>query len=62
MAAGELVTVPLITAILARWVLRAVAASAIGAVDLLASALEAFPAVLLVVVVWLTVSPPGSSR
>jgi len=55
-AASQIVTTPLITAMLARFVLLEQRGERISATDLLAGALEAFPAVLLVVLVWLTVS------
>jgi hypothetical protein len=58
-AASELVTAPLITAVLARWVALDVRGGRMAATELLASGLEAFPAVLLVVVVWLVVSAVG---
>lgn len=57
--ASELVTVPLITSILARWVVLVRAREAIVASELVAGALEVFPAVLLVIVVWLVVSLAG---
>ncbi len=58
-AASELVTAPLITSMLARWVLLEGRGEHAGAADLLAGALDAFPAVLLVVLVWLVVSIVG---
>jgi hypothetical protein len=58
-AASELVTAPLVTAVLARWVALESRGERTAATDLLASGLEAFPAVLLVVVVWLVVSAAG---
>ena len=58
-AASELVTVPLITSILARWVVLKRQNAAIVASDLVAGALEVFPAVLLVFVAWLVVSALG---
>jgi hypothetical protein len=58
-AASELVTAPLITSMLARWVLLETRGQRLSATELLAGALEAFPAVLLVVVVWLVVSAGG---
>ena len=51
-AAALLVTVPLINSILARWVLLEVRGERIGSAEVLASAFETFPRVLLVVVVW----------
>jgi len=51
-AATLLVTVPLINSILARWVLLEVRGERIGSAEVLASAFEKFPSVLLVVVVW----------
>lgn len=58
-AASELVTVPLITSMLARWVAGRVRGERVAATDLVAGGLEAFPAVLLVVFVWLLVSGVG---
>ena len=58
-AASELVTAPLITSMLARWVLVQTRGERQSATDLVAGALEAFPAVLLVVIVWLAVSAGG---
>jgi hypothetical protein len=58
-AASELVTAPLVTSVLARWVALGAHGERAVATDLLASGLEAFPAVLLVVVVWLVVSAAG---
>jgi hypothetical protein len=55
-AASQLVTAPLITAILARLVMLRVRGEAVNATDLVADALEVFPAVLLVIVAWLAVS------
>jgi hypothetical protein len=57
--ASELVTAPLITAVLARWVALGGGEGRMAATELLASGLEAFPAVLLVVVIWLVVSAAG---
>ena len=57
--ASELVTAPLITAILARWVFLTRQGERVSATDLVASALEAFPAVLLVIVAWLAASVVG---
>ena len=51
-AAALLVTVPLINSILARWVLLEVRGEPAGFAEVLASAFETFPRVLLVVVVW----------
>ena len=53
LAANQLVTVPLISAILARWVLLTRRGERTNATDLVANALEVFPAVLLVIVAWL---------
>jgi hypothetical protein len=58
-AALELVTVPLITAILARWVFLMRRGEHVDVADLVANALEVFPAVLFVIVVWLAVSILG---
>jgi hypothetical protein len=58
-AASELVTAPLVTSVLARWVALESRGERLAATELLASGLEAFPAVLLVVVVWLAVSAVG---
>jgi hypothetical protein len=58
-AASGVVTVPLITSMLARWVVLELRGERASATDLLAGALEAFPAVLLVVLVWLAVSVVG---
>ncbi len=55
-AASQLVMAPLITAILARLVLLTRRGERVNATDLLADALEVFPAVLLVIVAWLAVS------
>jgi hypothetical protein len=55
-AASQLVTAPLVTAILARLVLLTRRGERAVATDLVADALELFPAVLLVIVVWLGVS------
>ncbi len=57
--ASELVTAPLITATLARWVYLTRGGEQVSATDLLANALEAFPALLLVIVAWLAVSLVG---
>ena len=54
--ASELVTIPLISSILARWVLQTRRGERAAATDLVASALEVFPAVLLVIAAWLAVS------
>jgi hypothetical protein len=53
LAANELVTAPLITSILARWVLLRSRGASVTAHDLVATALEAFPFTLLVIVAWL---------
>ena len=58
-AALELVTVPLISAMLARWVFLMRGGERIDLADLVANALEAFPAVLFVIVVWIVVSILG---
>ena len=58
-AALELVTVPLISAMLARWVFLMRRGERIDLADLVANALEAFPAVLFVIVVWIVVSILG---
>ncbi len=58
-AAGRLVTLPLISAILARWIHERGRGRPGGAIEVLASGLEAFPAVLLGVAVWLIVSAAG---
>ena len=58
-AALELVTVPLISAVLARWVFLMRRGERIDVADLVANALEVFPAVLFVIVVWLVVSILG---
>ena len=58
-AALELVTVPLISAMLARWVFLTRRGEHIDVADLVANALEVFPAVLLVIVLWLVVSIVG---
>lgn len=55
LAANQLVTVPLISSILARWVLLTRRGERTGATDLVANALEVFPAVLLVIIIWLVV-------
>ncbi len=55
-AVSELVTGPLITAILARLVLLKRRGEAVNATDLVADALELFPAVLLVIITWLLVA------
>jgi hypothetical protein len=55
LAANELVTVPLISSILARLVLLRRRGEHVDAADLVANALEVFPAVLLVIAVWLAV-------
>jgi hypothetical protein len=57
--ASELVTVPLISSILARWVYLSKRGEQTTVADLVAGALEVFPAVLLVIVAWLTVSVVG---
>jgi hypothetical protein len=57
--ASELVTVPLITSILARWVVMKLRDEQVVASELVAGALEVFPAALLVIVVWLLVSALG---
>ena len=59
LAANQLVTVPLISAILARLVLLIRRGESVNATDLVANALEVFPAVLLVIVAWLAVSVLG---
>jgi hypothetical protein len=59
LAASELVTAPLITSMLARWVLFETRGERVGAAELVTGALDAFPAVLLVVVIWLVVSAAG---
>jgi hypothetical protein len=58
-AALELVTVPLISAMLARWVYLVRRGERIDVADLVANALEVFPAVLFVIVAWLLVSILG---
>jgi hypothetical protein len=58
-AASELVTAPLISSMLARWVLGELRGERMSATDIVAGALEAFPAVLLVVFVWLVISAGG---
>ncbi len=58
--ASELVTAPLVSAILARWVFLSRTGETASATDLVANALEAFPAVLLVIVIWLAVSALGA--
>jgi hypothetical protein len=58
-AASQLVTAPLISAILARLVFLRQRGESFTATDLVADALEVFPAVLLVIVVWLAVSFVG---
>jgi hypothetical protein len=60
-AANELVTVPLISSILARLVLLRRRGERFDVADLVANALEVFPAVLLVIVVWLAVVFVGFS-
>jgi hypothetical protein len=57
--ASELVTVPLISSILARWVYLRRRGEEAPIADLVAGALEVFPAVLLVIAAWLTVSVVG---
>jgi len=57
--ASELVTIPLISSILARWVYLRRRGEQTTIADLVAGALEVFPAVLLVVVAWFTVSVVG---
>src|SRR5579864_5334832 len=61
LAANQLVTVPLISSILARWVLLVQRRERTSATDLVANALEVFPAVLLVIIVWLAVVFVGLS-
>ncbi len=56
LAASQLVTAPLITAILARLVVSTGRGEAVNATDLVADGLELFPAVLLVILAWLGVS------
>jgi hypothetical protein len=56
---SALVTTPLITSVLARWVELESRGERMAATELLASGLDAFPAVLLVVLVWLVVSAVG---
>ncbi|HLW96598.1 MAG TPA: hypothetical protein VKS25_14575 [Solirubrobacteraceae bacterium] len=57
--ASELVTIPLISAILARWVYLRRRGEQTTIADLVAGALEVFPAVLLVVVAWFAVAVIG---
>jgi len=59
LAASQLVTAPLITAILARLVVLTGRGETVSATNVVADALEAFPAVLLVIVAWLVVSLVG---
>jgi hypothetical protein len=61
LAANQLVTVPLISSILARWVLLVQRGERTSATDLVANALEVFPSVLLVIIVWLAVVFVGLS-
>src|ERR1700690_344858 len=56
LAASQLVTAPLITAILARLVVLTGRGETVSATNLVADALEVFPAVLLVIVAWLAAS------
>jgi hypothetical protein len=58
-AASELVTQPLLSSILAALVLRRRRGEPVVASDLVAGALELFPTVLAVIVVWLGVSVAG---
>lgn len=57
--ASELVTVPLISSILARWVDLRQRGEQTTVADLVAGALEVFPVVLLVVVAWFAVAVIG---
>jgi hypothetical protein len=59
LAASQLVTAPLVTAILARLVLATRRGESFKVTDLVADALEVFPAVLIVIVAWLGVSILG---
>jgi len=54
--ASELVTIPLISSILARWVLLTRRGERVSATELVAGALEVFPVVLMVIVAWLAVT------
>lgn len=58
-ATGLLVTLPLISAILARWIDQRGNGRQVTAVEVLATGLEAFPVVLVGVAVWLIVSLGG---
>jgi hypothetical protein len=59
LAASQLGTAPLVTAILARLVLATRRGESFKVTDLVADALEVFPAVLIVIVAWLGVSILG---
>jgi hypothetical protein len=54
--ASLLVTLPLVSSIIARWVVGVVRSESASPTELIAGALESFPAVLLVIVIWLGVS------
>jgi len=58
-ATGVLVTLPLVTAILARWIDERGRGHSVSAVEVLAAGLEAFPVVLIGVAIWLIVSLGG---
>ncbi len=60
LAASQLVMAPLISAILARFVLLKRRGEPVNATELVADALEKFPVVLLVIVAWLAVSIVGA--
>jgi len=57
--ASQLVTAPLVTAILARWVYLKRRGEIVNATELVANALEVFPVLLLVIVTWLAASVLG---
>src|SRR5579862_4894653 len=61
LAATELVTVPLISSILARWVAEGGRGGPFHATERLATAFEAFPNVLVVIVLWLGAVLLGST-
>ena len=61
LAAAELVAGPLIACVLARWVLLKTRGEHADATDLLANALEVFPAALLAIVAWLAAFVVGLS-
>jgi hypothetical protein len=51
-AANFLVTIPLVNSLIARWIALDAAGETVRSTELLASSLESFPAVLVVVAIW----------